>query len=116
LADDHFTFLGYRDYKLSQRGKKVFLNPVKDSGLGLLSRQERGGRAIELSDEMRRLTRSRDWLILTKANSRSTIHRHAYLDYIRSAIVEDIKYPVCPSKIRKSTCDKWNKCLTVFLF
>jgi glutamate dehydrogenase len=82
LADDHFTFLGYREYKLSHRGKKVFLNPVKDSGLGLLSRQERGGHAIELSDEMRRLTRSKDWLILTKANSRSTIHRHAYLDYI----------------------------------
>ncbi len=82
LADDHFTFLGYREYKLSRRGKKSFLNPVKDSGLGLLSRPERGSDSHELSDEMRRLTRSKDWLILTKANSRSTIHRHAYLDYI----------------------------------
>lgn len=82
LADDHFTFLGYREYKLSKRGKKVFLNPVKGSGLGLLSRSERGGHVTELSDEMRRLNRSKDWLILTKANSRSTIHRHAYLDYI----------------------------------
>ena len=82
LADDHFTFLGYREYKLSKRDKKVFLNPVKNSGLGLLSRKERVGRTIELTDDMRRLTRSKDWLILTKSNSRSTIHRHAYLDYI----------------------------------
>jgi glutamate dehydrogenase len=82
LADDHFTFLGYREYRLSNRGKKTFLNPVKNSGLGLLSRQERGGHAIEITDDMRRLTRSKDWLVLTKANSRSTIHRHAYLDYI----------------------------------
>ncbi|MGI9271489.1 MAG: NAD-glutamate dehydrogenase [Woeseiaceae bacterium] len=82
LADDHFTFLGFREYRLSNRGKKIFLNPVDKSGLGLLSRKERGGHATELTDEMRRLTRSKDWLILTKANSRSTIHRHAYLDYI----------------------------------
>lgn len=82
LAEDHFTFLGYREYRLSNRGKKTFLNPVKSSGLGLLSREDRGGHAIEITDEMRRLTRSKDWLILTKANSRSTIHRHAYLDYI----------------------------------
>ncbi len=82
LADDHFTFLGYREYKLSKRNKKVFLKPVENSGLGLLSRKDRAGRTIELTDDMRRLTRSKDWLILTKSNARSTIHRHAYLDYI----------------------------------
>ncbi len=82
LADDHFTFLGYREYKLSRRNKKVFLKPVENSGLGLLSRKDRTGHTIELTDDMRRLTRSKDWLILTKSNARSTIHRHAYLDYI----------------------------------
>ncbi len=82
LVDDHFTFLGYREYKLRKRGEKMMLAPVKGSGLGLLSRDERGGRAVELSKEMQRHTRSRDWLIITKANSRSTVHRHSYLDYI----------------------------------
>ena len=82
LADDHFTFLGYREYRLSDRGDKIFLKPVADSGLGLLSQEERGGHTIELTAEMRRLTRAKDWLVLTKANSRSTIHRNAYLDYI----------------------------------
>jgi len=82
LADDHFTFLGYREYQLSTRGDKVYLKPVAGSGLGLLSRRERAGKKIELTTEMRRLTRSKDWLILTKANSRSTVHRNAYLDYV----------------------------------
>ena len=31
---------------------------------------------------MMRQTRSKDPLIITKANSRSTVHRHSYLDYI----------------------------------
>ena len=82
MIDDRFTFLGYREYKLSYRGERVFLNGVEGSGLGLLSSDERGRQAIELTREMRRLTRSRDWLIITKANSRSTVHRHAYLDYV----------------------------------
>jgi glutamate dehydrogenase len=82
MVDDHFTFLGYREYKLRKRGEKLFLAPVKGSGLGVLSNDERGGRAVELSKEMRRHTRSKDWLIITKANSRSTIHRHSFLDYV----------------------------------
>ena len=28
MADEHFTFLGYREYTLSERGKKVLLTPV----------------------------------------------------------------------------------------
>jgi len=82
MVDDHFTFLGYREYALSKRGNRVFLKPVKGSGLGVLSREDRGSKGVELTAEMRRLTRSRDWLILTKANSRSTVHRTAFLDYV----------------------------------
>lgn len=82
MADDHFMFLGYREYALSYRGDRVFLKPIAGSGLGLLTRDERGGKEIELTNEMRRLARAKDWLILTKANSRSTVHRSAYLDYV----------------------------------
>ena len=78
LADDHFTFLGYREYTLSDRNGKVLITPTKGSALGLLSRKKRQGQTIELTAEMRRLRRTRDWLILTKANSRSTVHRDAY--------------------------------------
>ena len=75
-------FLGYREYTLSYRGDRVFLKPIAGSGLGLLTPDERGGKEIELTNEMRRLARTKDWLILTKANSRSTVHRSAYLDYV----------------------------------
>ncbi len=89
MEDDHFTFLGYREYLIAKQGKRIFLRPVKGSGLGVLSRDERGAAGIELTAEMRRLTRSRDWLILTKANSRSTVHRPAFLDYVGVKIYDD---------------------------
>ncbi len=82
LVADHFTFLGYREYRLAKRGENVVLQPVPGTGLGLLSHDDRSGHVTELTQEMRRLTRSKDWLIITKANSRSTIHRNAYLDYV----------------------------------
>ena len=89
MVDEHFTFLGYREYRLSRSGKRVMLKPVKGTGLGVLSRDDRGSKAVELTAEMRRLTRSRDWLILTKANSRSTVHRPAFLDYVGVKIYDE---------------------------
>jgi len=89
LAADHFTFLGYREYRLADRGSKIILQPVAGTGLGLLSHSERAGHVTELTREMQRLTRSKDWLILTKANSRSTVHRNAYLDYIGVKIYDE---------------------------
>jgi len=89
MADDHFTFLGYREYRLRPRGKDLYLTPVKGSGLGVLSKDERGGRAVLLSKEVERHTRSKDWLIITKANSRSTVHRHSFLDYVGVKIYDE---------------------------
>ena len=82
MVNDHFTFLGYREYALSRRGEKMFLRPVKNTGLGVLANEGRGVRSVELTTQMQRLVQSKDWLIITKANSRSTVHRHSYLDYI----------------------------------
>ena len=89
MADEHFTFLGYREYALEKRGKRLFLAAVPGTGLGILSREESKHPPIELTSEMQRLTRSRDWLILTKANSRSTVHRSAFLDYVGVKIYDD---------------------------
>ena len=82
LADDHFTFLGYREYAIEERGKKSYLVPVPGTALGVLSHNEGTTKPVELTPAMKRLGRSRDWLILTKANSRSTVHRSAFLDYV----------------------------------
>ncbi len=82
MVDEHFTFLGYKEYKITRRGQRRFLTAVENSGLGVLSGKNRGQKSVELTNEMRRVTRLRDWLILTKANSRSTVHRSAFLDYV----------------------------------
>ncbi|HET7201884.1 MAG TPA: NAD-glutamate dehydrogenase [Steroidobacteraceae bacterium] len=84
LADNHFTFLGYREYRL-ERGRTVDrLVPVPRSGLGLL--RTGAGRAqataTELTGELRRKAREVALLIVTKANSVSTVHRSTYLDYV----------------------------------
>ncbi len=89
MVDEHFTFLGYREYKLSKRGESTFLSSVKGSGLGILCRDTEARKPYELTAEMQRLTRSRDWLILTKANSHSTVHRPAFLDYVGVKIYND---------------------------
>jgi len=81
MADDRFTFIGYREYRLSRRGDRIFLKALEETGLGILAKRD-AGKTIELTNEMRRLARSKDWLILNKANSRSTVHRNAYLDYV----------------------------------
>jgi glutamate dehydrogenase len=79
----HFTFLGYRDSVLRRRGGKVELLPVPASGLGLLRRPRRAERASAVaSANIRQALRTRELLVITKANVRSTVHRPAYLDYI----------------------------------
>ncbi|MGA8203286.1 MAG: NAD-glutamate dehydrogenase [Woeseiaceae bacterium] len=82
MVNNRFTFLGYREYVLSKHGDGGMLRSVDKSGLGLLSKEDQHGHAIKLTREMRRITRAKNWLIITKANSRSTVHRSAYLDYV----------------------------------
>ncbi|HZD52119.1 MAG TPA: NAD-glutamate dehydrogenase domain-containing protein, partial [Woeseiaceae bacterium] len=82
MTDDHFTFIGYREYQVQQEDGKPYLLPVPGTGLGVLTKDERGGRPVRMSKEMLRHSRRKDWLIITKANSRSTVHRRSYLDYV----------------------------------
>ncbi|MBV8657839.1 MAG: NAD-glutamate dehydrogenase [Burkholderiales bacterium] len=85
LKDDHFVFLGYRDYDLVDSKDGVQLAIVKNSGLGLLRGEAKGAHSASfaaLPAEVRALARSKTPLLLTKTNSRSTIHRGAYLDCV----------------------------------
>ena len=85
LHDDHFTFLGYREYDLSSRDGEDVLSSVAGSGLGILRETERkpvSHSFAQLPPEVRRRAREPDLLNLTKANSRATVHRPAYLDYV----------------------------------
>jgi glutamate dehydrogenase len=83
LADDHFTFLGYRDYDLEVGPEGMTLRGVPGTGLGLLRHDKSGTMAFAaLPPEVRARAADPQRLILTKANSRSTVHRPSYLDYI----------------------------------
>jgi glutamate dehydrogenase len=81
LTQDNFTFLGYREYEFSQDGNGASLTAVPDSGLGLLRGAPRSS-TKPLSGKSLDLARDPHMLLLTKANSRSTVHRPAYLDYV----------------------------------
>ncbi len=84
LADRHFTFLGYREYQLVRGAREDRLVPVTGSGLGLL-RSGRGRprpKPSVLHGEVRRKARESVALVVTKANSASTVHRANYLDYV----------------------------------
>ncbi|MEU4897554.1 NAD-glutamate dehydrogenase [Streptomyces sp. NPDC044780] len=103
LADDHFTFIGFREYELTQvpteaGGEEDVLTAVPGTGLGILrsdpqhkdaDQSAHAGPAAPVSPSFNRLpadarakARERKLLVLTKANSRATVHRPSYLDYI----------------------------------
>ncbi|MFC7492955.1 MULTISPECIES: NAD-glutamate dehydrogenase [unclassified Nocardioides] len=83
LADDHFTFLGYREYRLERQGDDEYLRGVPGSGLGILrADQLMGATSGRLPAAAAAKAREKTVLVLTKANSRSTVHRPAYLDYV----------------------------------
>lgn len=88
LADDHFTFLGYREYELRDDDS---LGAIPGTGLGILRSDPHhatsDGHPVSPSFERlpadaRAKAREHKLLVLTKANSRATVHRPSYLDYI----------------------------------
>lgn len=83
LVDEHFTFLGYREYDLVDVDGEPGLQAVPGSGLGLLRETGDGATSRSvLPPNVRERATERTPLVLTKANSRSTVHRPAYLDYV----------------------------------
>ena len=84
LEGGHFTFLGYREYDLGTEAGEDVLRAVPGSGLGILRESGRSASASfeQLPPAVRRLAREKNLLTLTKANSRATVHRPSYLDYV----------------------------------
>jgi len=90
LADDHFTFLGYREYRLQRQGEDDYLRAIPGTGLGILrADQNMTGEFGKLPPLVQAKAREKTVLVLAKANSKSTIHRPAYLDYIGIKTFED---------------------------
>jgi glutamate dehydrogenase len=91
LADDHFTFLGYREYRIAPEADgRQALSAVLGTGLGILRRDPSASRVLSsMSPEAYQRVQEKRLLIITKANSRSTVHRAAFLDYIGLKIFDD---------------------------
>ncbi len=90
LADDHFTFLGYREYRLDVVDGEDVLRPVTGSGLGILRGDHAMSRGFAtLPPASRAKAREKTLLVLTKANSRSTVHRAAHMDYVGVKVFDD---------------------------
>ena len=85
ISDDNFTFLGYRDYDLLEQNGEDALRAIPGSGLGILretASQPVSQSFAKLPPEVRKLARAPKLLNLTKANTRATVHRPSYLDYV----------------------------------
>ncbi len=93
LLDNHFTFLGARDYELIGKGDQLAQKLIPGSGLGVL-RDESSSKGIRLYSDLARQAQevalsNQHTLIISKTNTRSSVHRPAYTDYIGIKIFND---------------------------
>src|SRR5574337_855042 len=85
LADDNFTFLGYREYEVVDADGDRVLRPLERSGMGILRKTDRllaprSVRSLAASELPQ--SGATDAIILTKTNARSQVHRPGYMDYV----------------------------------
>ncbi|HKP65525.1 MAG TPA: NAD-glutamate dehydrogenase, partial [Casimicrobiaceae bacterium] len=85
LADNHFTFLGYRCHDLVRIDGQDALQIQPGTSLGILAQPRSKDVAVSfaaLPPEVRAYARRPELLVITKSTSRSTVHRPGFLDYI----------------------------------
>ena len=84
LANDHFTFLGYREYVIEGGDDGRVLRAMAESGLGIMHADHRDApvRPLEELSRDREQTSPDEPIIITKTNAASTVHRGGYMDYI----------------------------------
>lgn len=87
LGADHFTFLGFREYRFDGDPATFDFNHVDGTALGILRNPDRyvlrdKDGLTPMSPEIRHFLTQPDPVIITKANVKSTVHRPSHLDYI----------------------------------
>jgi glutamate dehydrogenase len=86
IADDHLTLLGYRCHDLVSEQGGDALRLVPGSGLGLLretTQEQLSASFSALPANARAMARAPlPALVVTKANTRATVHRPGYTDYV----------------------------------
>lgn len=92
LADHHFLFLGYREYSFVTTDEGDFLEIDPDSGLGILRavRQESVERSrTPFTREFSDFAQRHEPIIITKANSRSLVHKPGTMDRVSVKTFDD---------------------------
>lgn len=84
LTRGNFLFMGVKARDLTRNTDSMLLVDRPGSGLGILRAGEDSAESngVELTGLARDNARDPKPMYMTKANSRSTVHRHDYLDYI----------------------------------
>jgi glutamate dehydrogenase len=91
MVNKHFTFLGYREYRLRGGPGRESLVALEHTGLGILrpGHPEPEATSRILASDIRRRSRSREIALVTKANIASTVHRAGFLDYVGIKVFAD---------------------------
>ncbi|WP_180897803.1 NAD-glutamate dehydrogenase [Martelella soudanensis] len=87
LRDGNFTFLGMRELVYINDADGARVEHVSDAATGILSDPEmrvlrRGPNPVVSTPEIIAFLEGPKLLLVTKANTTSTVHRRAYMDYI----------------------------------
>jgi glutamate dehydrogenase len=87
LDDDHFTYLGYREYSFVGSGSRAMSKIDPDSSLGLLRDKDfsifQGLRNLgKLPADVQSWVKTPEVLRIAKSNQRSSVHRDAHLDAV----------------------------------
>ncbi|WP_017445708.1 NAD-glutamate dehydrogenase [Gayadomonas joobiniege] len=91
MADNKFTFLGYRKYDIKAVEGDHIIERCKETGLGLL-RKANGQNKRKLSQlpvSAQKEALSDNILVASKTNQKSHIHRPAYMEYLGVKIFSD---------------------------
>ncbi len=85
IEADHFSFLGYCEYDLKPAPGGQELQLAAGSTLGILRDGDPGTGSTHIAvlpTQTQTYSRLTQLVVVTKANSRSTVHRPAYMDFI----------------------------------
>ncbi|MBO6784736.1 MAG: NAD-glutamate dehydrogenase, partial [Alphaproteobacteria bacterium] len=93
MCADHFTFLGYREYRHVGTGDSQSLR-TEPGGLGVLRDADRPifenwADDAPLPDDVRSFVRQSRLMMITKANQRATVHRRVHMDVIGVKTFDD---------------------------
>ena len=86
LLDEHFIFLGYREYTVEKVKNDYRWKPVRGSSLGLHKKAYKTAQPVMLSslsvDAQQVALNNAEPLVLTKTRTLATVHRPSQIDYI----------------------------------